>query len=95
MISCHRKRSFWSSNDEPTFEVCYVDAAGEEHRVTCKTSFYSDIYFTGDCIIAGAKPTPPPLPPIRPDVASLKILQEENRQLREEIRRLKSMQDTR
>jgi len=92
---CEAPFSLFTRDHQRHYEVCYADAVGQEHRVVCKTSLFSDVYFTGDCIIAGAKPTPPPLPAARPDVASLKILQEENRQLREEVRRLRSLHDTR
>ena len=61
------------------YQVRYRDRDGNEHLAYCKTSMLSGVYLTEDKIVGVAQQQP------QNNVS----LEEENRRLREEIRRLK------
>jgi hypothetical protein len=62
------------------YEVRYVDGDGNEHLAHCKTSLWSGVYFTEDQIVRRAKD---------PAGQMAISLEQENRQLREELERLR------
>ncbi|GJM24922.1 MAG: hypothetical protein DHS20C16_13370 [Phycisphaerae bacterium] len=42
----------WLGNkNQRMYRVVYRDADGRDHRTNCKTSMFSDVYFTGDIIL--------------------------------------------
>jgi hypothetical protein len=65
-------------NKDRIYEVRYLDKEGNRHHAYCKTSGWSGVYITEDRIEQAA------------DVPEAeRLLQEENRRLREELQRLK------
>lgn len=82
--------------DSRIYELIYEDADGNLHEATCKTSLLSGVYFTEDRIVQNRRQRKnhedhalfhPATPQDDNEVSSL---QEENRQLREEIEQLRN-----
>lgn len=65
-------------NHDRIYDVRYLDKDGHEHRAYCRTSGWSGVYFTQDTVEKRA--------------ATGSALEKENRQLREELARLKRQQ---
>jgi hypothetical protein len=62
------------------YQVRYLDRDGNEHLAHCKTSMWTGVYFTEDRIANYAE---------RPTGQRAASLEEENRRLREELKRLR------
>ena len=73
---------WFGEKSDRIYSVRYLDQDGNEHRAHCKTSMLTGVYFTEDRIVRYAE---------QPDEAEVDVaaLMEENRRLREELRRLK------
>ena len=78
-------RGWFGEKNDRIYEVRFLDAAGNEHQASCKTSLFSGVYFTEDRIVRHGGPSPG-VPSNNPHVEAL---EDENRRLREEIERLK------
>jgi hypothetical protein len=76
-------RGWFGEKNDRIYEVRYVDADGNVHEATCKTSMFSGVYFTEDRIVRTAEH---PVPDIH-------TLQEENRRLKERLARLEGRRD--
>ncbi|HEV7403118.1 MAG TPA: hypothetical protein VGO11_09340 [Chthoniobacteraceae bacterium] len=80
-----RRAGFWegglTTDRNRLFKVRYLDAAGQEHVATCKTSLGNGVYFKLDEVVQFT--SPPPLPPV---VTALEL---ENQRLRAELARLR------
>ncbi|HBT75801.1 MAG TPA: hypothetical protein DEB39_02500 [Planctomycetaceae bacterium] len=66
----------WLGDRNPIYHVLYRDREGTEHDAYCKTSMWAGVYFTRDEIKRKAA------------TKRSSTLEEENRRLREEIKRL-------
>ncbi len=68
------------------YRVRMIDQAGDEHRVYCKTSLFTGVYFTEDRVIglATGKRADPAHAALLQEVAELRA---ENRTLREALKR--------
>ncbi len=71
---------WFAEKSDRIYEVRYLDRDGNEHVAHSKTSMLSGVYLTEDRIVKHADQ------PAQRDAAAL---EEENRQLREELRKLK------
>ncbi|MFT3784063.1 MAG: hypothetical protein QM790_18810 [Nibricoccus sp.] len=69
-------KGWFGEKDACIYEVFYREPDGTEHRATCKTALFSGVYFTEDNILGA--------PPAGDRVAAL---EEENRRLREQLRK--------
>jgi hypothetical protein len=77
-------KGWFGDKSDRIYEVRYLDRDGNLHEATCKTNLFSGVYFTEDHIVQyGQRPAAPP-PLINPRLAEL---EEENRRLREELKR--------
>ena len=81
-------KGWFGEKGDRIYEVRFVDRDGNEHHAHCKTSMLSGVYFTEDRITRYAS---------RPedDYAGgdhVAALEDENRQLREEVQRLRRSQ---
>jgi len=70
------------------YEVRYLDSDGNEHEASCKTSMFTGVYFTEDCIVRHAKP-----PTEAQHASPVTEIERENRRLRDELERLKGRHD--
>jgi len=70
---------WFGSSGHVIYKIRYYDSDGYEHYAYCKTSILCGVYMTEDKIVGVAKQQP----------QNNVTLEEENRQLKEEIRRLK------
>ena len=88
-------KGWFGEKDSRIYRVIYEDAQGNLHEATCKTGMFSGVYFTEDQIVQKRQRRKN-----REDDATSRnmttqgdhdvaSLQEENRQLREEIERLR------
>jgi len=71
---------WFGDKSDRIYEVRYLDRDGNKHRAHCKTSLWTGVYFTEDEIIRYAE---------HPADLKTESLEEENRRLREELKRLK------
>lgn len=74
---------WFGEKSDRIYEVRYLDAGGNEHHATCKTSLLTGVYLTEDLIVRHVKPLPAQR---TPDLAEL---EQENRRLRAELEQLK------
>ena len=97
-------KGWFGEKDSRIYELTYEDAEGNLHRATCKTSMFSGVYFTEDQIIQKRQRPKRQRPTDRDDRrlqnkvttqndTAVSLLQEENRQLREEIERLRNQSE--
>ena len=71
---------WFGEKSDRIYEVRYLDRDGNEHEAHCKTSLWTGVYFTEDRIVRSETPLAE---------ATTASLEEENRRLREELKRLK------
>ena len=76
-------RGWFGEKNDRIYEVRYVDADGNVHEATCKTSMFSGVYFTEDRIVQTAESS----------ASDIHMLQEENRRLKERLARLEGRRD--
>lgn len=74
---------WFGEKSDRLYNVRYLDKDGNEHEAHCKTSMWTGVYFTEDRIVNYAEQPAPPLP------KSESALEVENRQLREELERIR------
>src|SRR3954452_2246110 len=74
---------WFGEKSDRIYGVRYLDKDGNEHEAHCKTSMWTGVYFTEDRIVKSAERPAPPT------AATESALEVENRQLREEIERLR------
>jgi hypothetical protein len=74
---------WFGEKSDRIYGIRYLDQDGNEHEAHCKTSIWSGVYLTDDRIVKYAERPPPP-----PE-QSESTLAAENRQLREELERLR------
>jgi hypothetical protein len=85
-------RGWFGEKNDRIYEVRFLDADGNEHHASCKTSLFSGVYLTDDRIVRYAAPRENELvgdPSDRRDDLHALALEEENRRLREELDGLK------
>ena len=70
---------WFGEKSDRLYAVRYLDQDGNEHQAHCKTSMWTGVYFTEDQIVRYADRAETPR----------SSLEEENRQLREELDRLR------
>ena len=68
---------WFGEKSDAIYEINYRDRDGHTHAAYCKTSMFSGVYITEDKIVGTAMPQ------------NSVSLEEENRRLREEVRRLR------
>lgn len=71
---------FGGGRDGRNYTVRFLDRAGNEHEVTCRTGMWMGVYFTRDRIVREA-----PLP----ETSRATELEAENRRLRKELEKLR------
>jgi hypothetical protein len=80
-------KGWFGEQSDRIYEVRYLDRDGNEHEATCKTSLFTGVYFTEDRIVSYGET---PRRETRDD-ARLSVLEDENRRLREELKRTKNL----
>ena len=81
---------WFGEKESRIYQVEYVDREGSRHQAYCKTSLWSGVYFTQDQVIGIPKPKIPLTPPTtRWGTTREAELESENRELREELERLR------
>lgn len=76
-------KGWFGEQSDRIYEVRYLDRDRNEHFATCKTSMFTGVYFTEDRIVRYSEPrTGHPKADSR-----LTQLEQENRRLREELRK--------
>ncbi len=74
---------WFGEKSDRIYQVRYLDKNGNEHEAHCKTSLLTGVYFTQDQIVKHAN---------QPTGWEAESLEEENRRLREELKKLKGNQ---
>ena len=74
---------WFGEKSDRIYQVRYLDRDGNEHEAYAKTSMFTGVYLTEDRIVKYAKAP----------VDEVESLEDENRRLREELKRLKRNQD--
>ena len=81
---------WFGEKSDAIYRIKYLDRDGNEHLAYCKTSMFTGVYLTEDKIVRQKRQENQPQE--NPSNGPLS-LEEENRRLREEIRRLKREQE--
>lgn len=71
-------KGWFGEKDAVIYEVAYSEPDGTEHLATCKTAFFSGVYFTEDRVVGELH-----------RVSRSAALEAENRRLREELQAIK------
>lgn len=89
-------KGWFGEKNDRIYEVRYEDRAGNTHFAFCKTGLFSGVYFSEDRIVGRPLPKrdrsprkrpPSPVSTVSKESARVAALEEENRRLREVLKR--------